>query len=266
MLDREGKKHLKSCVSVCNGRFFFGAGGETRSKRATHTRGKARSRSRGGGDRGDMQLKMAAVRSKKVGAVSCGERRFGGARWIIRGERSPLMLLLALALSLLCLSCRAAAPSSNGMLLLQPDQGDEQQHQQEEQEQGLTAAGRGLQSFPSVTNSTILFLHVFKVGATSHASTALVFVTIHALLQSPDAHHEEGGNKRWKRASSLSHGPHENFRGIFSSFFWSRMEGCRGVAACGFACPEAQRLFFSKSVNYLTALCVVTIQRSTFAD
>lgn len=41
---------------------------------------------------------------------------------------------------------------------------DLQQHQQPRRRSSLVAAGPELSSFPSVTNSTILFLHVFKVS------------------------------------------------------------------------------------------------------
>lgn len=86
------------------------------------------------------------------------------------------MLLLGFVLSLLCLTRQVAALSSDGMLLQPGDQEHRMEllpepSSQREQQYGLMADGQGLQSFPSVTNSTILFLHVFKVGGL-HLHTA----------------------------------------------------------------------------------------------
>lgn len=111
------------------------------------------------------RMKMVAAGSARLGsvvdAVSCGGegQHAPGPRISREEKRSRLMLLLALALALLCLARRATA---SGMMLLQPGGLAPEQHHR----QGLMMAadGRELQSFPSVTNSTILFLHVFKVG------------------------------------------------------------------------------------------------------
>lgn len=156
---------------MCNGLAILSAAG---GKASTH----GRLREGGGGLGEATSGRKMVARPRPAAGSSCSEEApVTGAR-VTREDKSRLVLLVGLILSILCLVSR----SWSGVLL-QP--GDEkggvelfseppqQGREEDDLQDGLRAAGRSLQYFPTVTNSTILFLHVFKVGGCSLAYAAL---------------------------------------------------------------------------------------------
>lgn len=152
---------------MCNGLAILSAEG---GKASTH----GRLREGGGGLGEATSGKKMVARPRPAAGSSCSEEApVTGAR-VTREDKSRLLLLVGLILSVLCLVSRSwsgvllqPGDEKGGVELFSepPQQGREEDYLQD----GLRAAGRSLQSFPTVTNSTILFLHVFKVGGCSLA-------------------------------------------------------------------------------------------------